>query len=334
MVWRECRLINVDIPILNLDGIPSQQPRKNGTPYFWFDPQGAWRLSEGSHLYDIEDVCVRLHEAFQQSIMEEVDYKRHVYTVPQFASMAGHNSESNLTRELFERLLRKTTNSPEINRFLYLYDCQHLVASIQECTKEVEQVLGEFYFAFNMESFFYPPMKHADGIRYSASPVTTRLFAFLGIIFIRLHSLLDYSVKVAFEAEHLRKDFARYPELSSGSMQFEDRKRVSFNNAAGTLFETCEFLTMVETLRNHIIHDGLMDDMPKAYEHIEGGVVVEKFVLFPDMTGGRFDRYVNRTLFFGREDKVNLRLPVLIGDFQRRQIETLNRILAPLQALA
>ncbi|MBA3040917.1 MAG: hypothetical protein FP819_14455 [Rhizobiaceae bacterium] len=327
-------MINVDTAILNLDGIPSQQPRKDGIPYFSFDPQGAWRLSEGSRLYDIEDVCVRLHEAFKQAIMKGVDYTRLVYAVPQFASMAGHNSEANLTRELFERFLRETTNFPEIYRFLYLYDCQHLVASIQECTKEVEQVLGEFYLAFNMESFFYPPMKHEDGIRYSTSPVTAKLFAFLGFIFIRLHSLLDYTVKVAFEAEHLRQDFARYPKLSSGSMQFGDRKRVSFNNAAGTLFETCEFVTMVETLRNHIIHDGLMDDMPKAYEHIEGGVAVEKFVLFPDMTGGRFDRYVNRTLFFGRDDKVNLRLPVLLGEFQRRQIETLNRILAPLQALA
>lgn len=90
-------------------------------------------------------------------------------------------------------------------------------------------------------------------------------------------------------------------------------------------------MTSVETLRNHLIHDGLLDDMPKAYEHIKDGVAVEKFVLFPDMTNGRFDRFVNRNLFFGREDKINLRLPGLLAEFQARQVATLERILVPLQ---
>ena len=74
-----------------------------------------------------------------------------------------------------------------------------------------------------------------------------------------MHSLLDYTVKMAFEAEHLRQDFSRYPKLSCGSLQYGDRKRVSFNGKAGTVFEPCEFMTMIETLRNHVIHDGLLD---------------------------------------------------------------------------
>lgn len=319
---------------LNLDGIPSKSPRGDGLPYFSFDPQGAWRISQDSRLYDIEDRCILLHEAFKKAIMKGVSYSQLTYALPQFVDIAGHNSEANLTRELFEQFLRKTAAFPEINRFLYLFDCQHLVASIQECTKEIEQILGEFYFTFNMESFFFPPMKHEDGIRYSSSPVTTKLFAYLGFVFIRMHSLLDYTVKVAFGAEHLRQDFSRYPKLACGSLQYSDRKRVSFNNEAGTLFEACEFMTTIETLRNHIIHDGLLDDMPKAYEHIKDGVAIEKFVLFPDMTNGRFDRFGNRNLFFGSEDKINLCLPTLVAEFQARQILTLERVLAPLQKLA
>lgn len=327
------RAMSDTVRCLNLDGIPSEAPRDDGLPYFMFDPQGAWRVSEGSRLFDIEDCCVRLHEAFKHAIMKGVDYSGLLRAVPEFVSVSGHNSEAHLTRELFEQFLAKTASFPEINRFLYLYDCQHLVASIQECTKEIEQVLGEFYFTLNTESFFFPAMKHEDGLRYSSSPVTTKLFAFLGFIFIRMHSLLDYIVKVAFEAEHLRQDFNRYPKLSSGNMQFGDRKRVSSNKEAGTLFEVCEFMTTVETLRNHVIHDGLLDDMPKAYEHIQDGVAIEKFVLFPDMTNGRFDRYVNRNLFFGREDKINLRLPAIVGEFQARQQTTLERVLTPLLAL-
>ena len=202
-----------------------------------------------------------------------------------------------------------------------------LILSIQECTKEVDQILGEFYLTFNTEGFFYPPMKHEDGIRYSSSPVTTKLFAFLGFLFIRLHSLLDYTVKVSFEAENLRQDFSRYPKLSSKNLQYGDRKKVKFNEQTGTLFEVSDFMTTVETLRNHLIHDGLLDEMPKAYENIKDGIAVEKFILFPDMTEGRFDSFVNRKLFFGKGDKINLRLPDFLGAFQSRQVETLSHVL-------
>lgn len=170
-------------------------------------------------------------------------------------------------------------------------------------------------------------MKHEDGIRYSSSPVTTKLFAFLGFLFIRLHSLLDYSVKVAFEAENLRQDFSSCPKLSSRNLQYGDRKKIKFNKQTGTLFEVSDFMTTVETLRNHLIHDGLLDDMPKDYENIKDGVAVEKFLLFPDMTVGRFDNFVNRKLFFGKEDKINLRLPEFLADFQSRQVETLKLVL-------
>ena len=317
-------------PFLNLDGIPSKAPRGDGSPYFCFDPQGSWRVSKGSRLYDIENLCVRLHDAFKFRIMEDVDYSQLVYQVPQFASLSGHNSESNLTKELFELFLQKSADFPEINRFLYLYDCQSLITSIQECTNEVDQILGEFYFTFNVENFFYPPMKHEDGIRYTSSPVTTKLFAFLGFLFMRLHSLLDYTVKVAFEAEYIREDFLGYPKLSSKHMQYGHRKKVKFDKQIGTLFEDSDFMTTVETLRNHLIHDGLLDDMPKAYENIENGIAVEKFVLFPDMTAGRFDSFVNRKLFFGREDKINLRLPDFLTEFQSRQVETLSLVLKEL----
>jgi len=202
-----------------------------------------------------------------------------------------------------------------------------LILSIQECTKEVDQILGEFYLTFNTEGFFYPPMKHEDGIRYSSSPVTTKLFAFLGFLFIRLHSLLDYTVKVSFEAENLRQDFSGYPKLSSKNLQYGDRKKVKFNEQTGTLFEVSDFMTTVETLRNHLIHDGLLDEMPKAYENIKDGIAVEKFILFPDMTEGRFDSFVNRKLFFGKGDKINLRLPDFLGAFQSRQVETLSHVL-------
>lgn len=90
-------------------------------------------------------------------------------------------------------------------------------------------------------------------------------------------------------------------------------------------------MTTIETLRNRVIHDGPLDDHPSAYEHFKGGVAVERFILFPDMTNGRLDQFVNRNLFFGREDKINLRLPALVLEIQDRLISTLDSILETLR---
>jgi hypothetical protein len=72
----------------------------------------------------------------------------------------------------------------------------------------------------------------------------------------------------------------------------------------GTLFEPCDEVAEVELIRNLLIHDGLLDDMPKAYEVIEGGQAIERFVLMPDRKNGQFERFTNRHRFYGRGDKI------------------------------
>lgn len=315
---------------LNLNGIPSDEPRKGETPYLWFDVQGVWRLSRGDMSYEVENVCVQLHEALRRGVMQDAPYDELLPRVPQFAYLSGLNSEAILSKTDFERFVRLTADFPEMNRFLFLYDAQKLVSSIQECQKELVQIVGEFYRTLNIEPLFYPPIRQDDGIRYNASPTVTKLFALLTFVFVRMHSLLDYTVKLALEAEGLPKNFTKYPKLRSSNEQFGSRKRVSFNKLGGSLFEECEFITMIETLRNHLIHDGLLDDMPKAYERIENGVAQERFLLFPDMTEGRFDRFGNRNLFFSREDKINERLPDILTEFQARLRVTLACILQQL----
>lgn len=262
----------------------------------------------------------------------DASYSQLLPVLPPLVYLSGLNSESNLSKVDFEKLVRLTADFPEINRFLFLYDAQKLVGSIQECLKELIQMVGEFYRTLNTEALFFPPIQQDDGIRYNTSPTVTKLFALLTFAFVRMHSLLDYTVKLALEVEGLPQDFTKYPKMRSANEQFGSRKRVSFNKLAGTLFEECEFVTLIETLRNHLIHDGLLDDMPKAYERIENGTAVENFLLFPDMTEGRFDRFGNRNLFFSKEDKINERLPEILSEFQARLKATLENILQQLPA--
>src|SRR5258708_7888454 len=131
--------------------------------------------------------------------------------LPQFVPEAGLNSESPVSRDLFERFVGQLAGMPYLNQFLYLYDCRKLVSAIQECTKEVSYLVGEFYRVLTLDELFYPPIPEPDGVRWVTSPVVTNLTATLNVIFIRLHSLLDYTTKLIFEIEHLRSDFTTYP---------------------------------------------------------------------------------------------------------------------------
>ena len=317
---------------LALNGVPFSNPPDAATAFFWRDPQGTWLPNQGNHLSQIEQVCVQLHDTFAERIFgTKAAYWEFLQVAPELLSTAGMNSECPISKEQFSKLLPQLSTHLPINSALYLYDCRKLVSSIQECSKEVMQLQGEFYQALNLETLFFPEVDEPDGVRWVTSPVVTKIFALLGFIYIRLHSLLDYSTKLAIEVEHLKTEFAKYPRLSSKNVLYSDRKRVSFNGKTGTLFEQCAELTEVETVRNHIIHDGLLDDMPKAYRVICKGVCIEKYILFPDRSDeGRFDSFSNRNLFYGSEDKINLRLPVLVANFQLRLVHTLQPLLAKL----
>jgi hypothetical protein len=312
-----------------LNGVPVDAPPEEDELYFWFNPQGFWIPSCLNFSGDIDAECVRLHDVFAAAIFGGINsYHAILPNVPTFLLGAGLNSECNLSRTNFERFVQQPDIPAEFNKILYLADCEKLITSVQECTKEVIYLQGEFYRTLNLDLLFFPPVEQSDGIRWMTSPVVTKIHATLGFIFIRLHSLLDYTTKLAIEAEKLQSNFTSYPRLASSNLLFGDRKRVSLNKAPGTLFETSPLITEIELYRNHIIHDGLLDDMPKVYHVVKSGRIIEKFVLLPDRgPEGRFEKFRNRYLFYSAEDRINLRLPHLIGDFQNRQITTLKQII-------
>lgn len=322
-----------DSPVLRLNGVATRFCEGLTGDGFLLDPMGSWRPITDDGLHAIEVECVRLHDELAARIFGDIKaYHALLPLAPTFLAEAGLNSESPIGRDDFEKLLARFADFPELNRFLYLYDVRALVSAVQECTKEVCQLTGEFYRILNLEPFFTPGIVLEDGTRWSTSPVVTTLTSTLGFLFIRMHSLLDYLAKLAREVEQLRSSFNAYPRLACANFLFGDRRKLKIGALAGSLFEPCEEVREVELLRNLLIHDGLFDDMPKAYEIIERGVAIERFVLMPDRRDGQFERYKNRHRFYGRDDKINLRLLALVKNFQQRQVATLRGIRAQLAA--
>jgi|TARA_A100001391_G_scaffold205243_1_gene204385 hypothetical protein len=141
--------------ILRLDGIATS--RDSGVPGtgFTIDEIGWWRPLTGDSLYAVEEQCVRLHDELAARIFGGLHhYHAHLPTAPSFLAEAGLNSESLVERDMFGKLLQKFSDFPELNRFLYLYDCRMLVSAIQECTTEICQLMGEFYRILNLDPFY------------------------------------------------------------------------------------------------------------------------------------------------------------------------------------
>lgn len=313
---------------LTLKGIPKSDPIEAGDRYFYRNGMGEWSLNTGASIHQIDNLCVNLHNKFASHIYGSYQKFFEKLTVtPELLYTCGMNSESAVSRDDFERLINKNSNDVELNKALYLYDCRKLVSSIQECNKEVAQMLGEFYRVLNLEELYQPKIDEPDGVRYISSPVTTQLNALIAFLFIRMHSLLDYLTKVAFEAWKIKTNFETYPRMASKNILFSARKNLDKIDKKGTVFENCELITEIEEFRNYLIHDGLLDDVPKVYKVKKGGICVEKYILFPDRgRDGRFTAFKNRTLFYSKEDKINLKLPDMVTSFQGKQLDTLDKI--------
>jgi hypothetical protein len=315
-------------PYLTVTGIPVEARPSDDDLFLSCGADGAWRLNHGEFGAELEAECGRVRDALAEAIFGDLKaYQDLLPRAPDFLFSTGLNSEAKVSSLDFERVVAAAKDARPINKLLYLADCGKLVSGIEQCTKEALLLQGEFYRALNLDLFYSPQADEADGARWVTSPAVTRIHATLGFLFVRLHSLLDYSTKLAFEAEHLRTDFSSYPRLASIDIRFGDRKRVAIARVPGTLFEACDVVTQVDLYRDHIIHDGLMDDLPKVYIVVESGKTVAKFILLPDRgTEGRLEKFKNRNLFYSRADRINLRLPALVAEFQQRQLATLARV--------
>lgn len=314
---------------LSLNGIPFSGPHDPSTGVAYeLRPGGMWRSTKGDDLPRIDAKCADIRDAFEHKLFPDGEsFAQHMQAISPALYWAGLNSESSMTANDFGAFLSKHRDYPDLFRLLYLFDCQKLVSGIQECSKEATILVGEFYRVLNLEELNPFGTLGRNEITFVTSPKVTQLHCTLAMVYVRLHSLLDYTTKLAVEVEKTRADFRTYPKMVSASVLHGHKKRLSYDGAAGTLFENnCSTIDEIELVRNLIIHNGLLDDLPKAYVERNNGVVVNKFILMPDRNGPQWARHVNRCLFYGSEDRINLRLPDLLADFQQRQLATLDII--------
>ncbi|MEP2531729.1 hypothetical protein [Shimia sp.] len=240
--------------------------------------------------------------------------------------MAGIESESRVTKTQFEKLIAGSASDIILHKFLYLQDVQGLLTNIQRTSAQVSQVAGEFYGTLNDCAPYLYSSDETVGLRSTVGAETSLLHAHLETIFVRMRSLLDYTVKVWLEAERDEIDYSKIVKLKGKSKQYGDKGSLAMNERAGTLFVKDELIWTICSIRDRIVHDGHLDISARLYESFKRHRLVERFVLIPDMAEGRFEVFKNRSNFYGRDHKINHDMPRIYDDFFQRMLNTIGAL--------
>lgn len=315
-----------DKPIKNLNGRPSRDIQVGFPTAFFKDIQGYWRRTDTNLDVDFDELCVATHGHIRRSIISDIEFKIYHDRIPDWVHMAGLEPESRVTKQRFEQLLAGSKPDRILHKFLYLQDVQGLLTNMQRTSAQIGQVVGEFYGILNDSEFYIYSDGEKIGLRSSVSATTSLLHAHLETIFVRLRSLLDYAVKLAFESERKVKDFSQILKLCGASKQYSDKKSLRMNEGVGTLFIKDELIWTISSIRDRIVHDGHLDISARVYENFKRQRLVERFVLIPDMSDGRFETFKNRMNFYGRDHKINHDLPRILDTFYRRMMTTIGQI--------
>lgn len=311
-----------------LNGIPSRIMPSSEEVFFYPDKTGEIHQSRLTLYSEVQNICTYVHDLVYRSIYNNQDLYYKQLRLPNYISTAGLSPEAAISKESFEGHLsdfrREFPDYFEVSiREMYLYDLQKLISGIQGCNEEINSLVGLFYQNLNMHS---SSVVKSSGTQWSKNSQTVSIHLSLNFIYIRMYSILDYMVKLFYEVKNFQTSYTDYIRLRSNNMLFGDRSKLKLDDDSNTVFERCDLISEIETLRNYIIHDSYLDELPRIYVTYKDGIATERFILKPDMTNGRLHKFKNRRLFYGSESKWNLSLPDFIHKFQERQINTLNMI--------
>jgi len=312
------------IKYFNVNGITSEEPNSE----FWISQwQNNFSISGEDNTYDIDSKLMQLSNVISKTIFgSSQNFYNKLPFLSSIYSFGGIDAEVKLSKKGFEKWVNQEA-SKEAYQVLYYYDMQNLIGCLQNLVQESKFLLCDFFKTFNENSFQLTEKPiQPDGIFYAAGQHVIEPFSKINHLFINLVSQLDIITKIIFEFENMQLDFTGYPKLKSSKVLFGDAKRISSIDFKDTVFEKTSYIQLILNIRNEIVHNASIENIPKVYQVFEKNKMIEKFILIPDTTNGNFDTYKNRKRFFGQDTKLNELLPVLITKFWKRMEVTIEKI--------
>ena len=262
----------------------------------------------------IQSDCVLIFDLFRDHIFSDIDYYSIVPNVPMWIRDVGNSAEGGLTKEQFELFVREN-NNVLTNKLLYKFDCDLLVAALQDRFSMISSMIERFYQRMPYESKY--KMEDFDSTTMTMSSADADIFAFLNSIFVFLGSAFDLMAKISTELYCVDTiDYSDYPNLKSKNVQFGDNKLINETlKGSEMIFSRPNIVKKIEAIRNRIIHDGSFDFRQIIYiGYIDQKDYSESCILFPDMGDSYFASYKNRRNFYSESNRINISLPQLLNE--------------------
>ncbi len=251
--------------------------------------------------------------------------------IPSDVFLGGQNSDTPVNKSRFLELSSCFASYvSDLYRYLYVSDCQYLIATVQNLLQSAEYCFIQYYIQITeVDSTVHCPSPEL----MICSPQTRQLIFYLETFFTKVYSILDLIVKILFELENPTTEFSAITKLKSSEKLWGNKKKLRINNLEGTLLEDCMVIRQIESLRNETVHNGTWEFSPKVFAKFEGSTIVERYMLFPDFEEGRLSTVKNRRHFFSSGIKVNDALLSIHEEFYHRLLATLQYIIKSNQHL-
>ena len=275
--------------------------------------------------YELDASLVTLYDTFRDVLFPNTeDYYKELDRLPIFIQTAGQDSVSALSAEDFQKCISsdEVKSVPNFYKHIYLVDCQFLIGTIQNLLIGMEYCFINYYFLLSSSGSLINHF-NGDGVYEELSGITMSISTLLESYFTKAYSILDILCKIEYELKNPLQDFSSYKKIRSSHVMWGDRKGLSINGATGTVFESCDLIRTVESIRNEIVHNGSWELHPKIFIKQQDGEIIDRFMLFPDISQGRLSTVKNRKHFFSNEVRVNDILPSIHFEFRRRLLQTI-----------
>lgn len=274
--------------------------------------------------YELDTELVSLYDKFRDVFFRDTDkYYRELDRLPCFVQTAGQDSECSLTAEIFSEWLCRDEfiAMPNFYRHLYLVDCQFLIGTIQNLLSGMENSFINYYTQIIKIGNHVAPSV-PDATMYEMSQSVRCISSQLENYFIKAYSILDMLCKIGHELQFPEEDFASYKKIKSANLLWGARKKLKINNTPHTLFEKCDLVSIIESLRNEVVHNGTWELNPKVFIKFKDELPVERYMLFPDIAQGHLATVKSRNHFFGSGTKVNQAFPKIHSAYRKRLLNT------------
>lgn len=308
--------------------------RENTNDEFYpsrFDYQGDEIIST------LMNCCVKLYDLFRDKIFPDLrEYDLYSLIVPIGIAEGGLNSDCAISKQFLKLFFEDESEecevpfkraTPEIDKYkfhyAYMVDCHSLISTLQELILAA----NDSFIGFYKSLCAVPDAMGFEDTYFTINSEGRVVFNMLQSVIIQLYSIFDVTTKIAIEIENMKLCGNQYVKMASRGKLYGYKKNLKVDKT-GTIFEGARVLSIIENLRNELIHNATWEMHPKVFFIKEGGNLIERRIHLPDFTEeGNLVTYKNRKRFFAEGKTVNEELPGLFLEVMNRLHITINKLM-------